>query len=283
MKNFLKGFGIAALVLVIGVATVIFLHPDIEIGAVSTDFELGAAHGVAFPAPPAITTGPPEETTPTYIPQPTEITVHEFLHKNPFPERFVADNGDLPWYLTLVNRCNFLNYDFAPVVAHVGGGHYFDERAAQSLVEMMDAARDYGLSPLIVSSTRTVARQRYLFDRQVNRQISAGLSAEDAFEQARRVVAYPGSSEHNLGLAVDIVSYAHRGLTAAFGQTPEGIWLAQNGHYFGFVVRYQDHKQHITNIIYEPWHFRYVGISAATFMFENDLTLEEYVFWRLNS
>jgi len=188
-----------------------------------------------------------------------------------------VDNDLLPWNLTLVNRYNFLYIYFHPTLASVGGGHYLDYRVADSLVAMLESAREEGLRPIVASSFRSVYRQRYLFDRQVTRNLNAGMDADEAFEQARRVVAYPGSSEHNLGLGVDIVAYHYRNLTANFGQTPEGQWLAQNAHNYGFILRYPYEKQHITNIIYEPWHFRYVGVEYATRMFEQGLVLEEYV------
>jgi len=183
----------------------------------------------------------------------------------------------IPWNLTLVNRYNVLHRDFSPGTSHIGGGHYFDARAADSLLEMLASARSEGFSPLVVSGHRTIDRQRTLFNNQYNRQRNNGLNSEEAFDAARRVVAYPGESEHNLGLAVDIVSNSHTSLTSAFGQTPEGRWLAQNSWRYGFVLRYPDHKQHITNIIYEPWHFRYVGRTHAAIMFELDLVLEEYI------
>lgn len=189
----------------------------------------------------------------------------------------VVDNSLLPWNLVLVNRYNFLSADFQVDLAAIGGGHYIDARAARNVSFLLESARDEGLSPLVVSSHRSMARQRFLFDAQLERNLNAGMSQETAFDAARRVIAYPGSSEHNLGLAIDIVSYNHRGLNAAFGQTPEGLWLAQNAHRFGFILRYPDDKQDITNIIYEPWHFRYVGVLHATRMFEMNLVLEEYV------
>jgi len=199
----------------------------------------------------------------------------------PFVLLTQVDNSLLPWYLKLVNRYNFLDYYFLPQLTPIGGGHYFDARAADALLRMLDSARADGLSPLVVSSFRSVSRQTYLFNRQVQRRLDDGYTAEDAFEAARRVVAYPGSSEHNLGLAVDIVSNNYHGLTARQAETPEGIWLAQNSYRYGFVLRYPYYQQHITNIIFEPWHFRYVGIYAATEMFERGLVLEEFVSERL--
>lgn len=193
-------------------------------------------------------------------------------------EGFMVNNNELPWNLQLVNRYNFLDEDFAPDTVPIGDGHFFDTRAAQQLLDMLEAASVEGLSPVVRSSYRSVSRQQVLFNNQIQRHLDEGLSEEAAFEAARRVVAEPGSSEHNLGLAVDIVSLGHGGLTAAFGQTSEGIWLAQNAHRFGFILRYPDHKQHITHIIYEPWHFRYVGTEHATVMFENDWVLEEYIY-----
>ena len=203
------------------------------------------------------------------------------IHLRP-PDGFEADNTALPWYLQLVNRYNFLDPYFEPPLDDIGSGHFFDTRAAARLHEMLAYAEGEGLRPLVISSYRSVARQRVLFDNQVQRRLEAGLTPQDAFEEARRVVAYPGSSEHNLGLAVDIVAYNYRSLTASFAQTSEGIWLAQNAHRFGFILRYPYHKQHITNIIYEPWHFRYVGEAHAAFMFENDLVLEELIYLMQN-
>jgi len=190
-----------------------------------------------------------------------------------------VDNSLLPWYLKLVNRYNFLEYEFYPQLTYlgVGGGHRFDTRAYRALLDMLESARSEGLNPIIASSFRSVSRQTYLFNRQVQRHIDVGYSAEDAFEAARRVVAYPGTSEHNLGLAVDIVSSDYHGLTARQAETPEGIWLAENSYRYGFVMRYPYYQQHITNIIFEPWHFRYVGVYAAAEMFARGLVLEEFV------
>ena len=215
-------------------------------------------------------------TTPRLIADEIHITTYTIYERQIEPVT-VVDNSLLPWNLKLVNRYNFLDTGFAPPLESMGGGHYFDARAAHSLWLMLESARAEGLRPIIISAHRSIARQRTLFNNQVNHHMGRGLSRADAFEAARRVVAYPGSSEHNLGLAVDIVSHNHRSLNAAFGRTPEGRWLAQNAHRYGFILRYPYHKQHITNIIYEPWHFRYVGVEHATTMFERDLVLEEYV------
>jgi len=244
-----------------------------------------------------------EPYVPSYTPMPYDNGADEDMHETnlpeytvnnsnpnppatPAPEPYepefvlltVVDNSRLPWYLKLVNRYNFLDYYFMPQLNPIGGGHYFDARAYQALLDMLDSARSDGLSPVVVSSFRSVARQTTLFNNRIQRFIDEnGYDFDDAFEAARRIVAYPGTSEHNLGLAVDIVSNSYQGLTARQADTPEGIWLAQNSHRYGFVLRYPGDKQHITNIIFEPWHFRYVGVYAATEMFERELVLEEFV------
>jgi len=217
------------------------------------------------------------EEAPEVVEISREISENESRVNIALPTEIVLDYTYLPWNLTLVNRYNVLPADFEVYLSDIGGGHYFDARAADSLVAMLASARSEGLSPLVVSTYRSIARQTTLFNNQLNRRLEQGMSHDDAFDAARRVVAYPGESEHNLGLAADIVANHYRNLTAGFGQTDEGIWLAQNSHRYGFVLRYPYHKQDITNIIYEPWHFRYVGVPHATTMFQLDLVLEEYI------
>jgi len=195
----------------------------------------------------------------------------------PFVLLTTVDNSLLPWYLKLVNRYNFLDYYFYPQLASIGNGHYFDYRAYQSLLDMLASARAEGLSPIVASSFRSVSRQTTLFRNRVQRFVDQGYDDDDAFEAARRIVAYPGTSEHNLGLAVDIVALSYQNLTANQANTPEGIWLAENSYRYGFVLRYPYDKQDITNIIFEPWHFRYVGRYAAEEMFYRNLVLEEFV------
>jgi D-alanyl-D-alanine carboxypeptidase len=217
----------------------------------------------------------------TEVAQDIHIEIEE--PAGPGPYAIIVDYDYLPWNLKLVNRYNMLDADFEPYLSSVGGGHYFDARAAESLEAMMAAAREEGLSPIVTSSYRSISRQRVLFENQYNRRRNDGYDHEQAVDLARRVVAYPGESEHNLGLAVDIVADHHRNLDAAFGQTPEGIWLAQNSWRYGFVLRYPDDMMDITHIIYEPWHFRYVGANHAAAMFERNLVLEEYIALLLES
>ena len=92
------------------------------------------------------------------------------------------------------------------------------------------------------------------------------------------VVAYPGSSDHQTGLGIDVINKAGIGkkFTEAFAKTKEGKWLQENCWDYGFIIRYQKDKEEITKIIYEPWHLRYVGVQVAQYMHENNLSLEEF-------
>ena len=96
-------------------------------------------------------------------------------------------------------------------------------------------------------------------------------------EYANRFSAYPGQSEHQTGLAMDVTnSKVNFRLSDSFGKTEEGIWLKENAHNYGFIIRYPEEKEHITEYIYEPWHLRYLGEELAIFLYEHNITLEEF-------
>lgn len=145
---------------------------------------------------------------------------------------------------------------------------YLRKEAARALEEMFAQAKKEGIELYAVSGYRSYERQKILFDLEVTK-----VGEEKAIE----AVAYPGNSEHQSGLAMDISSPSvNYELTQKFGETPEGIWLKENAHKFGFILRYPKEKEAITGYKYEPWHFRYVGKEAAKVIYENQLTLEEY-------
>jgi zinc D-Ala-D-Ala carboxypeptidase len=142
------------------------------------------------------------------------------------------------------------------------------QEAAEALEEMFAGAKKEGLELYAISGFRSYERQDQLYIAEVS---SVGE------ERAAEVVAVPGTSEHQTGLAMDISSKsASLNLNERFGQTEEGKWLAVNAHKYGFILRYPKGKEEITGYVYEPWHFRYVGKKAAGEMFKNQLTLEEY-------
>ena len=182
--------------------------------------------------------------------------------------------------LMLVNRGNRISKTYEPEdlvlprvetrKASLQENIYLRREAAQALERMFETARlEEGYVLYAVSGYRSYGIQQLLFNAKVEEVGSR--------EKAQRRVALAGTSEHQLGLAIDIQAPAHLSLNQAFGQTPEGQWAGDNAHRFGFIVRYKREWSAITGISDEPWHFRYVGIAHATAMHILDIPLESYV------
>lgn len=127
---------------------------------------------------------------------------------------------------------------------------------------------------LLTSGYRDRKYQEKIFNRQIKRHSQD--TPEEAYRKASQVVAPPGTSEHESGMAVDFLSSTQYSLTQSFEKTPAGKWLMENAYKFGFILRYPKGKEEITSISYEPWHYRYVGIIHAYYMHHNQMTLEEY-------
>lgn len=181
------------------------------------------------------------------------------------------------WKVRLVNNNSMLEEGYVPELVQVDGtGFLFDARAAEDLNAMLADARIEGFSPMICSSYRPWERQTALFEKQVEKQQATGLTYEEAWEAAKTVVAYPGTSEHQTGLAADIVATSHQLLDDSQAETPDQQWLMANSWKYGFILRYPLGKSEYTAIIYEPWHYRYVGKEVAQYITENNLCLEEY-------
>ncbi len=178
----------------------------------------------------------------------------------------------------LVNITHPLAKDYTMELRVVDGSYKMDVRAADDMEQMLADARAEGLSPIICSGYRSIDRQTTLFKNKIQRLQNANpsLSYEAAFEEAKTVVAYPGTSEHNTGLAADIVAKSHQVLDDSQEKTAEQQWLMANSWKYGYILRYPSDKCDLTKIIYEPWHYRYVGKEVAAYLYENDLCLEEY-------
>lgn len=185
--------------------------------------------------------------------------------------------GEDDWMLTLVNPWNPLPEDYACTLTRLSNGHSVDERCCPDLQAMMDACRAAGLSPVICSSYRSREKQEELFQGKVNRLIAQGYSQESAKTEAARSVALPGTSEHQLGLAVDIVDLGNQNLDSTQETTAVQQWLMAHSWEYGFILRYPSDKSELTGIIYEPWHYRYVGKAAAEEIFRQGVCLEEYL------
>ncbi len=181
------------------------------------------------------------------------------------------------WNLLLVNPWNPIPENYEPELTYLRNGQAVDSRCYPELQQMMDDCRAAGFEPLICASYRTMEKQEALFEDKEANLIREGYPENEVEAEAAKVVAYPGTSEHQLGLALDIVDVSYRQLDTEQENTPVQQWLMKNSWKYGFVLRYPTDKSDITGIIYEPWHYRYVGKEAAAEMYENKLCLEEYL------
>lgn len=192
-------------------------------------------------------------------------------------ERMKEFEDGIPWNMTLVNAENPMQEGYVPELAEVENGYSVDARVAEDLNAMLAAARADGCQPQICSAYRSVEKQVQVFNDTVNGWINQGSSFWDAYQRTTQEVALPGTSEHGIGLAVDIVSNQYAELDAKQAETKEAQWLQEHCYEYGFILRYPPEKQSLTGIIYEPWHYRYVGREMAQKIKESGLTLEEYL------
>ena len=160
--------------------------------------------------------------------------------------------------------------DVTPTTPAVSENIYMRPEAADALEELFEAAAQEDITLFATSGFRSYSTQKAIFQRK---------ASQRGEQAANRSVAKAGHSEHQTGLAMDIEgeSTLDTGLTEAFGESPEGIWVAEHCHEFGFIIRYPKDKTDITGYIYEPWHLRYVGVEHAARITELGLTMEEYV------
>lgn len=181
------------------------------------------------------------------------------------------------WNLMLVNPDTPLPENYEINVKQLDNGQAVDERCYDDLQNMLKDCRSAGLSPVVCSSYRTQEKQQMLFDNQVEKWKNQGYSEDEAKKQAGKLVAVPGTSEHQLGLALDIVDISYQLLEEEQENTPTQKWLLENSWKYGFILRYPKDKTDITKISYEPWHYRYVGKKAAKEIFDAKICLEEYL------
>ncbi len=187
------------------------------------------------------------------------------------------------WYLKLVNPDVSVSNDFISNVDRVAikdkytsgseSSKYIDKRVKEPFENMCKAAAEDGIILISISSYRSYNYQQNLYNRRVERCMREdGLNEEAAKKKAATIVAVPGTSEHHLGMAVDINS-----VETSFENTRAFDWLQEHAEEYGFILRFPKDKQDITKIIYEPWHYRYVGVEHAKAINELDMCLEEYI------
>lgn len=199
-------------------------------------------------------------------------------------ERREQREREEPSLLLLVNAQNPLPEDYAPKLVQVedkdGRTYQLDERCAQAFWDMMADCAAAGGEPYICSGFRLRKDQEELYQDKIKRLIKEGVDPELAPEEASKTVAIPGTSEHESGLAADIIDESYPYLDEEQEKTPTQIWLMDNSWRYGFILRYPNGTTEQTGIIYEPWHYRYVGRAYAEEIHRMGVTLEEYILRR---
>lgn len=194
------------------------------------------------------------------------------------------DNVDIDnqWAMFLVNNENPLpdNYDsmIKTKLVHTSWREYYmDDRMADYMINMIAAAAKDGINLEVVSAYRTIEYQQQNFDNSVQQRMDNGMTYDEAYADTAKEVAFPGKSEHNAGLSADIMSDEYTSMDDdGFKNTKAYEWLSQHAAKYGFILRYPEGKEAETGIIYEPWHYRFVGIYYANEIKNSGLCLEEY-------
>ena len=237
---------LALLVAVTAAVLLLFLHLRTRGGE---DPGAVTVSQTAEPAP--MTPEPTPEPTPELTPEPTP---------EPTPT---------PWNLVLVNRTHPVPEDWELQPLELPDGKIIDARIYEPLMEMFEAATEVnaGILPVVYSGYRSPERQQEVFEEYVRDYLSQGWTEADARAEAEKWVAQPGTSEHQLGIAVDIAGAVYEIFD----------WLSEHSWEYGFILRYPPDKTGVTGILGEQWHYRYVGPEAAREIHEMGVTLEEYL------
>ena len=178
--------------------------------------------------------------------------------------------------LILVNASHPISKEYVPPLKTVTGGQKMHSAVAGIVEQILEDAGKEGIGLSVLSGYRSASRQEHLYKSRVKRYIEGGYSEEQARTQAARINPLPGTSEHQTGLCMDIVDSGYMRIASGNEDTDGYRWMLRHCAEYGFILRYPEDKQDITGIIYEPWHFRYVGIEAAAYIMKNGITLEEY-------
>ena len=179
---------------------------------------------------------------------------------------------DHGWNLILVNRENYIPADYEVQLTELSNGKKVDSRIYPELQEMFNAARAQGYGLFVREGYRTQEEQQQLMNEKIEAYENEGKSKPEAKKLAEQWVAIPGTSEHQLGIAVDINAD-----TSKSSRDDVYKWLEENAHRYGFIKRYPSNKTDITGVINEPWHYRYVGKEAASAIYSQGICLEEYI------
>lgn len=204
-----------------------------------------------------------------------EETTKKASSQNPYDaKRIVINPKDYQWNLVVVNASRELPEGYVPELKEIlGCGRYLDKRVAPYYEKMYYAAKKEGIILTPYSAYRSYDRQKINYENLTEKYMSRyGISRKEAMKKAASVILPPGTSEHNLGLAMDICNTLD-----SFANSKEYKWLTQNAYKYGFILRYTKEKQHITGIVPEPWHWRYVGVEYAKEIRDSGFCLEEWL------
>ena len=229
-----------------------------------------AAHKRAAAAPAAASEAfePAETPGPEAVPEETP---------EPAPALPAPPEADLgAWELRLVRSDSLLPADYAPELMEIETDQYFDARAVMHLKKLISDARDAGYTVFVCSGYRSYDTQYYLYWNHVDDYMDQGMTQEEAEAATLIAVNYPGGSEHQLGLAADLLEFQGQDMEPYIGGSGLMLWLEEHCADYGFIIRYPEDKTDVTGVEYEPWHLRYVG-KYASYIMANGLCLEEFL------
>ncbi len=239
----------------------------------------GSSQGESSSSPEDSSTGIPSSTdkqvTATSVTSKTTTTEKQVSLPSP---GIIKINPD-KWELTLVNAKYRLPDKYEPPkLLTIVNDCRLDSRVVPHYLDMYNAALKDGVKLTPFSGYRSYEMQERNYNNKIRYYQGEGFGKAEAAVKAAAVIMPPGSSEHNLGIAMDIVTCDNW-----FETTDEFTWLCENAYKYGFIMRYAKDKTHITGVIYEPWHWRYVGVKAASDIFKTrdangvEICLEEYL------
>ena len=207
-----------------------------------------------------------------------------YFHPDGAPAYGPTEIDGVTYYFTpngvqvyLVNPWHYLPDGYEVELSYIDEKQQVATVCYDALMRMLADCAAAGHETMVVSGYRTMADQQYLYNRKIQRLVAAGYDWYTAAREGAKEVAIPGTSEHQLGLAVDIVDSSYPQLNDNQANIAAQKWLMENCYKYGFILRYPTGSTAVTGIIYEPWHYRYVGAEVAQDLHQSGLTLEEYL------
>jgi len=201
--------------------------------------------------------------------------------KNSDHSKYFPNVHSTDWNLQLINSEHAVS-DQEIDLGIIQGNLQLDKRIIGATQRLLEAAEKANIPLQIISAYRTVSYQEQLVQKEIYQNIAKGMTRAEAEQQTYHLLSKPGHSEHNVGLAIDVVDkayyqqYGGQLLQEAVATSEGAVWLKENAANFGFTLRYPQGKEEITKTGYEAWHYRYVGKEVAKYLVQNGLTLEEF-------